>query len=254
LSERLFDWEDPIGEQEDNIGEPVNDKTAKRKKGKEKERATSSKGDCKGYAIDANTSKAHAQQPKPRRMTKISELAERIGDSQSETVDLSNSSSSGDTSNKTSVATAQGIPIDDFNGNQSPPATPVSSPALTPLLAAHPRRQVAQPPSLLLPPHTPSPNFSIFSDSSEGKGSQEAGRKCKPTSLSHDDWAHRKEVFSSVAGSSHAPQAPVGMGFDDKDVPMNIGGVVGMISRSVNINTGSVKGLPALGKNQGYRC
>jgi hypothetical protein len=61
LSERLFDPEDPIGEQEDNICEPVNDKTAKREKGKGKERATSSEGDCKGDAIDANTSKAHAQ-------------------------------------------------------------------------------------------------------------------------------------------------------------------------------------------------
>jgi hypothetical protein len=255
MSETLFDPEDPIVEEDDDIVEIVNsdDKTAKRKKGKAKERATS-KGDRKADGIDANPSKADTQRPKPRPKAKDPKSAEHISDSPSSTIGLFASLSSDDRNNNASFVAAQDVPDNDFNMHHPPPATPLSSPALTPPPATQPRHQVTPPPPPPSPPRSPSPDFSFY-DFSQGEGSQEPGRKRKPTSPIGGNRAYRKEPFSSVAGSSRAPRVPRAESIDnDDDVPTNIGGVAGMISRSVNLGAGSVRGLPALRKNRGSRC
>jgi hypothetical protein len=246
MSERLFDPEDPIAEEEDNIGDVVDsdEKTVKRKKGKGKGRVAS-KGDCKADAIDTNTSKADTQRPKPRPKAKTPKSAEHMGDSLSDTIGLPASSSSSGI-NSTSLVAMQSLRNDDFNAHHSPQATPSSSPALTPPPATQPRRQVTPPPSPPPPPRTPSPDFSFSLDSSVGKSSQEPGRKRKPISPISGDRAHRREPFSSFEGRSPVESM-------DDDVPANIGGLAGILSRSVDLGAGSVRGLPALGKNRGSR-
>jgi hypothetical protein len=258
MKEKLFDPEDPIMEEEDCADFDDGD-SGKKGKGKGRAQSKTVRGQGKGKrkvdTVDTDTSKAersNAERPRPKPKAMIPKPAEHIDDTQSATADPSASSSSASVpsshiNSTTSSMAGEGIPHDKdyFNVYRAPSATPMPPPATQP---RHHRTPPQTPPHS--PPGTPAIDYLDFSDSPETKVTSKQDKKRKPTSPINNDRVHRS--FSSTASGIRDVHAAKEVGVDvddDEDLDPKIGRMAGMI-RSVNLGTGSVRGLPPLVKKR----